>query len=78
MAEIIVKISEDLKREMDKVPVDWSKVARDAIREKAMRLTRLKAMVSKSKLTEEDALKLGRKVSEGLHERYKEMHPELK
>ena len=78
MAEIVVKIPEELKQEMDKIPVDWSKVARDAIREKAIKWAKLKEAISKSKLTEEDALELGRKVSRGLAERYRKMYPELK
>jgi hypothetical protein len=79
MAEIIVKIPDDLRREIDRAPsVDWSKVARDAIRERSARLTLLKSIASKSKLTEKEALELGRKVSKGLHERYKKMNPELK
>ena len=79
MAEIKVVIPEDLKRVMDRTPfIDWSNVARDAIRMQASKLARLKAIASKSKLTEEDALELGRKINKGLHERYKELYPELR
>lgn len=78
MVEIVVKIPEELKQEMDKIPVDWSKIARDAIREKAIRWAKLKDAISKSKLTEDDALKLGRKVSRALAERYRKMYSELK
>ena len=79
MGELKVVIPEDLKQDMDKAPfIDWSKVARDAIREQASKLARLKAIASKSKLTEEDALELGRKINKGLYERYKELYPELK
>ena len=79
MAEIVVKIPEELKQEMDRAPsVDWSKVARDAIRERSARLALLRAIASKSKLTEKDALELGKKVNRGLHERYKRMYPGLK
>ncbi|CAD7768307.1 hypothetical protein FHEFKHOI_00206 [Candidatus Methanoperedenaceae archaeon GB50] len=79
MAELKVVIPEDLKQEMDKTSfIDWSKVARDAIREQASKLARLKSIASKSKLTEKDALELGRKINRGLHERYKELYPGLK
>lgn len=79
MAELKVEISEDLKREIDRTSFrDWSKVARDAIREEASKLARLKGIASKSKITEKDALELGRTINKGLHERYKELYPELK
>ncbi|MFZ2071310.1 MAG: hypothetical protein WAV32_06920 [Halobacteriota archaeon] len=79
MAELVIRIPEDLKREMDRTSfIDWSKVARDAIREKASKLARLKGIASKSKLTDEDALELGREVNKGLHERYRELYSELK
>lgn len=78
MGEIKVKIPEDLRLEMEKIPIDWSKVARDAIRKKALRWARLKDRISKSELTEEDALELGRKVNRSLAERYRKMYPELK
>lgn len=78
MPEIKIRISEDLKREMDKAgEVDWSKVARDAIRKKSSELALLKSIASKSELTEDDALELGRKVKKKLHRRYKEHYPEL-
>jgi hypothetical protein len=79
MAELKIVIPEDLKREIDRSPsIDWSKVVRDAIREKASKLALLKTMASKSKMTELDALELGKKVNKGLHERYKELYPDLK
>ncbi len=53
--------------------MNWSEVARQAIRRKADELSILKAIVSKSKLTEKDALELGRKVNTALHERYKKL-----
>lgn len=75
---MIVRIPEDLKQDMDKAPgIDWSKIARDAIRERTTELVLLKAIASKSKLTEKDALELGRKVKRGLHERYKKLYPGL-
>ncbi len=44
---------------------------KDAMREREIKLSLLKSIASKSKLTEEDVLELGRKVNKGLHERYK-------
>lgn len=79
MAELKIRIPEDLKLQMERAPaVDWSKVARDAIWERASKLAQLKAVASRSRLTEKDALELGRKVSRGLHARYRKMYPGLK
>lgn len=81
MPTITLSVSEELKREMDESPeMNWSEVARAAIREKVSHLKLLKSIVSKSKLTEEEALKLsielGRKVNKAMHERFKKEHPE--
>lgn len=79
MGEFVVKIPEELERTIKEFPeVDWGKLARNAIREKAVKLSLLKSIASKSKLTEEDALELGREVNKGLHERYKKLYPGLK
>lgn len=79
MPEIKIRVPEDLKREMDKAEgVDWSKVARDAIRKKSSQLALLKSIASKSELSKEDTIELGREVKKKLHHRYKENYPELK
>ena len=81
MAELqLSKESEDEIKEFPKV--DWSKVAEEAIKAKAfelslnsskkLRLSILKLLASKSKLTEKDALELGNKVNEGIAKRLKE------
>lgn len=74
MANITLSVSEELKKRMEQFPeINWSEVARQAIREKAAQLAVLKAIASKSKLTEKDALELGRKINEGLAKRYREL-----
>lgn len=78
MPEIKIRIPEDLKRKMNEAEdVDWSKVARNAIRERSSQLALLKSLAAKSSMTEKDAGELGRKVKKGLHERYKKLYPEL-
>ena len=73
MPAITLSVSSDLKEEMDKVKfVNWSEVAREAIREKISQLALLNSIVKKSKLTKEDALEIGRKVNASMHKRYKE------
>ena len=51
--------------------MNWSEVARTAIREKVSQLRVLKAISAKSHLTEKDALDLGKKINKSLHARYK-------
>lgn len=49
---------------MDKFPeLNWSAVARDAIKKKLIMLKKFKEFIKDSSMTEEDALTLGRKVS---------------
>jgi len=70
MPTITLSVPEDLKREMDESKeINWSEVARAAIRTKVSQLRILKAISAKSKLTEKDALELGRKINKSLHER---------
>ncbi len=79
MAEFTVVIPEDLKREMDRTPfINWSEVARAAIRAQVTKVARLKALAARSRLSEQDALELGTEITKGLHARYKELYPELK
>ncbi|RMF90487.1 MAG: hypothetical protein D6733_03660 [Methanobacteriota archaeon] len=75
MSEIVVDLPEDLKKVMSKhKSVDWSGIAEEAIRKAAAEIELLNAIASESKLTEEDALKLGRKVKKGMWDRvYKKL-----
>lgn len=72
MPTITLSVPEDLKQDMDESKdINWSEVAREAIRNKIVQLKILKSITSKSKLTEKDALELGRKINESLYKRYK-------
>jgi len=74
MPTITLSVPEDLKHEMDALPeINWSAVAREAIRIKVAEIALFRSIVSKSKLTEEDVLELGSKINKGLAERYKEL-----
>jgi len=69
MPTITLSVPEDLKRDMDESKeINWSEVARTAIKSKVAQLKILKTISSKSKLTEKDALELGRKINQSLHE----------
>ena len=82
MASVSFTISDELKAKMKKFPwINWSEVSREEAIEREKINEDFEAfnkIVSKSKLTEEDALDLGREVNKGLHKRYKELYPWLK
>lgn len=75
MASVTFSIPDDLKEQMRELSwINWSELAR----EEALKRIKLseefeefKKIVSKSKLSEKDALELGRKVNKSLHNRYK-------
>jgi len=71
MTNMTLSVPKKLKDMMDKHPeINWSEVARQSFREKLIDLEFLEEFKSKSDLTKEDALELGRKVNKSLRERY--------
>jgi len=73
MANITLSVSEDLKKKMEQLPeINWSEIARQAIEQKTAQMIVLKSITSKSKLTEKDALELGRKINKKLAKKYRE------
>jgi hypothetical protein len=70
MAEVTVHLLQDLGIVMRRhASIDWSGIAEEAIRKTAAELELLDAIASESKLTEEDAIALGRKVKKGMWEK---------
>lgn len=66
-----VALPEELKKEMARFPgINWSTVAREAIEKKIDLLKRANKVFSKSVLTTEDAVELGRKLSKKLGKLY--------
>jgi len=73
MPTITLSVPDDLKKDMDKSKfINWSEVAREAIRERISQLNILNAIAAKSKLTEKDALEIGRKIKKSMWKRYQE------
>ena len=71
MVNVTFAVPTDLKQEMDCFPIiNWSEVARQAFREKLGELELLKKITSKSKLTEKDALELGRKINASITKKH--------
>ncbi|MCD6478287.1 MAG: hypothetical protein J7L44_00165 [Candidatus Diapherotrites archaeon] len=71
MAEIVVKVSKEVERVMKEHPaIDWSGVAEKAIKERITKLQLFDTIASESRLTEKDALKLGRKINRALWDKH--------
>ena len=71
MVSITLAVPEELKKEMESHPeMNWSEIARQAIRQKLIVLNKLNRMLSKSRFTEKDALELGRKVNKAVAKKY--------
>ena len=65
-------VPSELKNKMETFPeMNWSEVARQAFMQRIKDLEFLKKFKSDSTLTEEDALRLGRKLNKNLAKRYK-------
>lgn len=71
MPTITLSVPNELKQEMNKSKeINWSEVARVAIKEKIEQLKILKQITSKSKLTEKDAVKIAKEINKNLHKKY--------
>ena len=82
MASVALRIPVELKTMVDKLPwVNWSEIAREEVIERLKlqeEFEEFKRIVSKSKLTEEQAMELARDVKKRVHKRYKKSYPRLK
>lgn len=71
MVSITLSVPEELKVEMDQHPeMNWSEVARQAIRDKMIILKKMDLLLSKSRLTEKDAIEIGKKVNKAVAKRF--------
>lgn len=81
MVSVALRISEELAKITEELPwVNWSELAREealARTKLQMNFERFENIVSKSKLTEEDAEKLARAVKKSMHAKLKTKHPGL-
>jgi len=74
MVEIVVKIPKELEEDIKKIdPLMLELAVQRLIKEKLEEFVEVKKMLSKSKLTEKEALELGRKVNKALAERYEKL-----
>lgn len=64
MVSITLSVPEDLKILMDNFPeINWSAIAREAIKKRIIMLQKFKEFSKNSEFTEEEALDFGRKVN---------------
>ncbi len=68
---ITLSVSDSTFEKMRGFPeIKWSEVARASIESRLEMLEALDALASKSKLTEKDALELGKKIKHGMAKRH--------
>lgn len=71
MTNMTLAVPEDLQHIMQKhKEIKWSEVARQAMWEKARKLELMEKLLAKSKLTEKDALEIGREINKGIARRH--------
>jgi hypothetical protein len=75
MPTITVQVPDELKRRMDKHEIiNWSAVARNAFEKQLSNLEFFKEFAKDSTMTEEDAIRFGREVSQKAGERYRKLY----
>ncbi|MDP1695851.1 MAG: hypothetical protein Q8L29_02990 [archaeon] len=71
MTNITLAVPDELRKEMEKFPeMNWSEIARAAIKKRILLLKQIKELTKDSELTEEDAIRLGREVNKAAAKRY--------
>lgn len=74
MTTLTLAVPDEMKKKMDSFPeMNWSEVARQAFMQKIEDMEFLRKFKEKSKLTEADALKLGKEVSKSVSDRLRKM-----
>ena len=70
MTTLTLAVPDEMKKKMDTFPeMNWSEVARQAFMQKIEDMEFLRKFKEKSKLTEADAMRLGKKVSKAVSDR---------
>jgi hypothetical protein len=73
MVSITLAIPKEMKKEMELYQeINWSAVAREAIRRKLLILREMDELLKNSKLTEKDTIILGRKITKKAAKKFRE------
>ncbi len=71
MVSITLSVSKELKEEMEAFPeINWSEVARDAIKKKIVLLEKFKQFSKESEINEDETITLGRELNKKLAKKY--------
>ncbi len=71
MTNMTLALPEELHKVMRKhKEIKWSEIARDAMWQHAKKMELMDKLLSKSTLTEKDAIAIGRKINRSLAKRY--------
>ena len=71
MANVTVAVPNELKQDMDLFEeINWSAVARKAFEEKIKLMRKMDSLLKNSELTEEDTVKLGKKVNQAMWDKH--------
>lgn len=74
MTTLTLAVPDEMKKKMDSfLEINWSEVARQAFLHKIEDMEFLRTFKEKSKLTEADALKLGKEVSKEVSNKLRKM-----
>tara|TARA_B100000315_G_C14231216_1_gene431031 strand:+ start:324 stop:560 length:237 start_codon:yes stop_codon:yes gene_type:complete len=74
MVSITLSVSEELKQKMDTFDdMNWSAVARSAIKQRIELMEKFREFTKDSTMTEEDALRLGKKVNKVVSDRLRKL-----
>jgi len=70
MTNITLAVPEDIKKEMEKFPeINWSVIAREAIKRRIIALRKFREFTKDSEFTEREAVDLGRELNKSLRKR---------
>ncbi|MFH1100681.1 MAG: hypothetical protein V1726_01415 [Methanobacteriota archaeon] len=73
MVSMTLSIPQELKKEMEQYPeINWSVVAREAIKRKITILHKMNKLLAKSDLTEKDTLIFGRQITKKAAKKFRE------
>jgi hypothetical protein len=73
MVSLTLAIPKEIKKEMELYPeINWSAVARAAIQRKLQILKEMNKILSKSELTEEDAILFGKQITKKAAKKFRD------
>lgn len=71
MTHITIRVTDDMKKDMEGFPeINWSVIARKALKEKIKEQKKIKAILEEINLTEEEEEELSKQIKKGLARRY--------